>query len=79
MYIAVEILTIEIHMQALEIFWLLKHQSKSITSLVTLLDLLQRNCIQAILEMIEDEKSRSEEIDNLRHIILACKLKVSPN
>ena len=37
--IAVEILTIEMYMQALETFSLLKHQSNSINPLITLLDL----------------------------------------
>ena len=38
--IAVEILTTEMYTQTLEIFSLLKHQSNSINSLISLLDLL---------------------------------------
>ena len=54
------------NMLTLEIFSLLKHQSNSINSLVTLLDLLERNCIKAMLEMIEDEESRPKDVDSLR-------------
>ena len=49
-----EIFTIEMYMHVRDIFSLLKHHSKSINSLVTHLDLLQRNYTKPMLEMIED-------------------------